>query len=163
MDDLRHLNIYVEDLKSVGIRPSIEQLSQSTVTKRMDNHDFDLFWVNWSASRLRDPEAEWHSSTADQIASNNYAGLKDKVIDSLVEVQKTEMDMDKSNDILRSIDKRLCTIVPYVLLWEATIIAYCIGTASVRRATFMISSTAKIASCPIGGMMRQRTLPSRRR
>ena len=117
--DLRHLNIYVEDLKSVGIRPSIEQLSQSTVTKRMDNHDFDLFWVNWSASRLRDPEAEWHSSTADQIASNNYTGLKDKVVDSLIEVQKTEMDMDKRNDILRSIDKRLCTIVPYVLLWQA--------------------------------------------
>ena len=117
--DFRHLNIYVEDLKRVGFKPVIEQLSQSTVTKRIDNHDFDLFWVNWSASRLRDPEAEWHSSTADQIASNNYSGLKDKTVDSLIEIQKTEMDIDKRNDILRNIDKRLCGIVPYVLLWQA--------------------------------------------
>jgi ABC-type dipeptide transport system, periplasmic component len=117
--DFRHLNIYVEDLKKVGLRPAIEQLSQSTVTKRMDNHDFDLYWVNWSASRLRDPEAEWHSSTADQIASNNYTGLKDKTVDSLIEIQKTEMDINKRNDILRSIDRRLCEIVPYVQLWQA--------------------------------------------
>jgi microcin C transport system substrate-binding protein len=117
--DFRHLNIYVEDLKKVGIKPTIEQLSQSTVTKRMDNHDFDLYWVNWSASRLRDPEAEWHSSTADQIASNNYTGLKDKTVDSLIEIQKMEMDINKRNDILRSIDRRLCEIVPYVQLWQA--------------------------------------------
>jgi microcin C transport system substrate-binding protein len=85
----------------------------------MDNHDFDLYWVNWSASRLRDPEAEWHSSTADQIASNNYTGLKDKTVDSLIEIQKMEMDINKRNDILRSIDRRLCEIVPYVQLWQA--------------------------------------------
>jgi hypothetical protein len=40
-------------------------------------------------------------------------------IDSLIELQKTEMDLDKRNDILRMIDKRLTEIVPYVLLWGA--------------------------------------------
>jgi microcin C transport system substrate-binding protein len=117
--DLRHLNIYIEDLKKVGIKASIEQLSQSTKTKRMDNFDFDLIWVNWNAVRLRDPEAVWHSSTANQVASNNYTGVKDAIIDSLIEMQKTEMSLDKRNDILRAIDKRLCEIVPYVFLWNA--------------------------------------------
>lgn len=118
MEDLRHLNIYVEDLKKIGIKPVIEQLSNSSVRKRIDTYDFDLFWSAWGASRLRDPEAEWHSSTADQPASNNYSGVKDATIDSLIELQKTEMNIDKRNDILRCIDKRLCAIVPYVLLWE---------------------------------------------
>jgi microcin C transport system substrate-binding protein len=118
-EDLRHLNIYVEDLKKIGVKASIQQFSQSTVHKYMDKHDFDLYWANWGASRLRDPEAEWHSATADQTASNNYPGVKDAFIDSLIELQKTEMSLDKRNDILKAIDKRLCQIVPYVFLWNA--------------------------------------------
>jgi len=119
MSDLRHLNVYVEDLKKVGIKASIEQLSLSSLRKRMDNYNFDLFWASWDATRLRDPEAEWHSSTADQIASNNYAGVKDKETDRLIEMQKTEPNIDKRNEILRKIDRRLNEIVPYILLWQA--------------------------------------------
>ena len=118
-EDHRHLNIYLEDLKKVGIQANIEQLSLSSVRKRIDNHDFDLFWQNWAASRLRDPEGMWHSSTADQIASNNRSGIKDPTIDSLIEIQKTELSLDKRNDLVRLIDKRLTEIIPYVLLWGA--------------------------------------------
>ncbi|MBN1848810.1 MAG: ABC transporter substrate-binding protein [Deltaproteobacteria bacterium] len=117
--DQRHYNIYLEDLKKVGIKAGIEQLSLSSVRKKIDNHDFDLFWINWGASRLRDPEASWHSSTADQIATNNISGVKDSIIDDLIEQQKTEMSLDKRNEILRKIDKRLNEIVPYVFLWQA--------------------------------------------
>ncbi len=117
--DQRHLNIYVEDLKSVGMKASIELLSWSTIRKRMDNHDFDLYWASWAASRLRDPEASWHSSTADDVASNNICGVADPVIDSLIEAQRMEMDLTKRNDILRELDTRLSEIVPYVLLWAS--------------------------------------------
>jgi ABC-type transport system substrate-binding protein len=55
-DELRHMNIYVEDLKAIGIRPRIEQLSYASWTKRVDEHDFDLAWMNWAAVRLRDPK-----------------------------------------------------------------------------------------------------------
>jgi len=117
--DLRHHNIYVEDLKKVGIKAEIEQLSQSSATKREDNHEFDLTWKNWSASRLRDPEAMWDSSTANQIATNNTSGVNDPLIDSLVKEQKTEMSLDKRNEILKKIDKKLNEIIPYVFLWQA--------------------------------------------
>jgi len=118
-EDQRHLNIYVEDLKKVGITARIEQLSLSSVRKRLDNHDFDMFWINWSATRLRDPEASWHSETADQIATNNLSGVKDPVIDQLIEEQKTEMSLDNRNEILKKIDNRLNEIIPYVLLWQS--------------------------------------------
>lgn len=117
--DHRHLNIYIEDLKKVGIKASIEQLSRSTFRKRIDNHDFDMMWVNWGAVRLRDPEPEWHSSTANQIATNNLPGVEDAIIDSLIEGQRTEMSLDKRNDILKEIDKRLNEIIPYVMMWQA--------------------------------------------
>jgi len=117
--DQRHLSIYIEDLKKVGIQASIEQLTLSTFRKRIDNHDFDMVWMAWGASRLRDPEASWHSKTADQNASNNITGVKDGVIDSLIELQKTELDIDVRNDILKQIDARLVEIVPYVFLWQS--------------------------------------------
>lgn len=118
--DLRHYNIYLEDLKKAGIDAKLDQVSASTMTKRMDAHQFDLYWEAWGAGRLRDPEGQWHGKTAMQEASNNHAGVKDAVIDSLIEAQKTEMDLDKRNAILKAIDLRLTRdIKPYVLLWQA--------------------------------------------
>lgn len=117
--DMRHLTRYQEDLKAVGIDARIEPLSQSTLRQRIDEGDFDMWWVSWGAGRLRDPEASWYSRTADDKGTNNVAGLKDRVVDSLIDLQKTEMDLGKRNQILRALDNRLVELVPYVLLWQA--------------------------------------------
>lgn len=118
-DDLRHLNIYLQDLKAVGIQAKIDVISMAAYSKRVDNHDFDMIWVNWGASRLRDPETMWSSQTADEIATQNYTGLKDPEIDKLIEQQKTEMDLGKRNEILKQIDARLMATSPYVLMWQS--------------------------------------------
>ena len=116
--DLRHLNIYMEQLKAVGIKVSLEIVSTSTFTKRVDNHEFDMIWVAMGAGRLRDPEPTWSSKVADQIPTGNYPGVKDAEIDRLIEAQKLEFDLGKRNEILKQIDHRLLQIAPYVLLWE---------------------------------------------
>ena len=118
-EDLPHLNIYLEDLKAVGIRARIDKVSEASHTKRIDEHDFDLVWRNWSASRLRDPEPMWLSKTASDIATQNICAVQDAEIDRLIEQQKLEMDLAKRNDILRKIDKRLTQIIPNVLLWQS--------------------------------------------
>lgn len=116
--DMRHLNIYLEDLKSVGIKARVDLVSLSTYTKRMDNHDFDMTWAAWTGSRLRDPEQMWSSKQADEIATQNFCGVKDPEIDQLIDQQKTEMDGAKRNEILKKIDARLMALSPYVLMWE---------------------------------------------
>ena len=78
-----------------------------------------MFWTAWGASRLRDPESSWHSSTADQKASQNYPGVQDDEIDRLIEMQKGEYDMDKRIEILKQIDNRLAEIIPYIFLWQS--------------------------------------------
>ncbi len=118
-EDLPHLNIYLEDLKAIGIQARIETVSQASFTKRVDEHDFDLVWMNWEGSRLRDPETMWDSKTANEIATQNISGVKDPEIDRLISSQKLEMDLSKRNEILRKIDNRLTQIMPYVLLWQA--------------------------------------------
>ncbi len=117
--DIRHLNVYIEDLKAVGIIGKIEQVSYSTLSKRMSKFEFDMHWAAWGGGRLRDPEPQWRSNTADEEASNNYPGVKDKLVDSLIDAQKTEMDLNKRNEILARIDDRLNAIIPNVLLWQA--------------------------------------------
>jgi microcin C transport system substrate-binding protein len=117
--DLRHYNVYLEDLKAVGVDARIEQVSFSTLQKRMDNQDFDMYWANFSYDRLIDPEASWHSKTVNEPSSSNYPGVNDKVIDSLIEAQKTEFDLEKQHAILRQMDNRLLKIMPYALLWQA--------------------------------------------
>lgn len=117
-EDMRHLTFYQEALQKAGIRVSIEQMSQSTLRKRLDDADFDLYWIAWGSSRLNDPEASWSSATADDKGTNNLTGVKDLVIDSLILLQKTEFDLVKRNEILKALDNRLTEIVPYVLMWQ---------------------------------------------
>ena len=117
--DLRHYNVYLEDLKKAGIDAKLEQMSNSSVTRKVDDHDFDLYWSAWGAGRLRDPESQWKASTADEAGSNNYPGLKDAQIDALIAAQKTEMDLGRRNELLKRLDKRLTELAPYVLLWQA--------------------------------------------
>lgn len=118
-EDLRHLNIYLEDLKKVGIDASIDVVSRATFSKRVDQHDFDLIWANWGGGRLNDPETMWSSKTADEIATQNLPGVKDPEIDRLIEQQKTELDGAKRKEILRQIDARLVATAPYVLMWQS--------------------------------------------
>ena len=117
-EDMRHLTLYQEDLKKVGITATIEQMSQSTLRKRLDDAEFDLYWVNWGSGRLRDPESSWHSATALQKGTNNLSGLQDAVVDSLINLQKTEFDLARRNEILKALDNRLAELVPYVLMWQ---------------------------------------------
>lgn len=113
------LTIYIEDLKKAGVSADIDLVSRAAFTRRLDQHEFDIAWQNWNASRLRNPEAMWHSKTADQPATQNIAGVNDPLIDSLIEKQKTIDDIDVRNDIIRQIDTRLTEIHPYVLLWNS--------------------------------------------
>jgi microcin C transport system substrate-binding protein len=118
-EPLPHLNIYMQDLQRVGIDASVEVVSQSTYSKRIDEHQFDMAWANWGAGRLRDPEGQWASKTADEVATMNIVGFKDARVDALIEQQKSELDLARRNDILRQIDGILVAEVPYVLLWQS--------------------------------------------
>jgi len=118
-EDIRHTTKFQEDLKTVGIESEIETVSLSTFRQRIDEANFDLCWLAWGAGRLSDPEASWHSKTANDKGTNNVPGLQDRIIDSLIEAQKTEQSLDARNEILKKLDTRLTEIVPYILLWQS--------------------------------------------
>jgi len=118
-EDIRHATKFQEDLNTVGVDSKIETVSLSTFRQRIDEANFDLCWLAWGAGRLSDPEASWHSKTANDKGTNNVAGVQDRVIDSLIEAQKTEHNLDVRNEILKNLDTRLTEIVPNILLWQS--------------------------------------------
>jgi len=118
-EDIRHTTKFQEDLKAVGIDSKIETVSLSTFRQRIDEFNFDLCWLAWGAGRLSDPEASWHSKTASDKGTNNVPGVQDSVIDSLIEAQKTEQNLDARNEILKKLDTRLTEVVPYILFWQS--------------------------------------------
>ena len=117
--DQRHMNIYMEDLKKVGIHITLEELSLASLQRRLDNFDYDMYWMAWGASRLRDPEAAWHSKYSQQTGSNNLTGLQDPMVDSLITLMKNEANLVQRDNLLRQLDTRLASLQPYVLLWQS--------------------------------------------
>ena len=115
----RHLELYLGDLRKVGIDASIDQTTLSTARKRLDEFNYDMFWTAWGASRLRDPESNWHSSTANQKASFNFPGLKDREVDRLIDAMRLETNLDRRNALMIKLDERLYRLIPYVLLWQS--------------------------------------------
>lgn len=117
--DQRHLNLYVQDLASAGIQAKIELLSKAEVTRRTDNFDFDLYWINTGAGRLRDPEPMFLGQYADEKGSANLPGVKDANVDDLLKQLRQETDLNRRNQILERLDNRLNEIGPYVLMWQS--------------------------------------------
>ena len=117
--DLRHLYLYLEDLKKAGVKTSIDQVSQPTAQERIDHFRFDLFWINRSSGRLKDPEAIFHSRSIDKVSSSNITGLNDPQVDRLLDQLLHEDEVRKRNTLLKRLDIRLVSLVPYILLWQA--------------------------------------------
>ena len=88
----RILGNYVENLKKIGIEPSIRLVDPSQFQARLDDFDFDI--VGMAAGFGASPTAEslrffLHSESADQKGSRNFPGIKSPAIDALIEEMKT--------------------------------------------------------------------------
>ena len=119
-DERRHLDFYCQALKKVGIDAQVDgKIQYSTFQKRIDDRKFDMVWMAWSSSRLRDPESLWHSNEADKKSSYNITGFKHSDVDAIIERHRKEIDPEKRKTMLRKIDAILAREIPYVFLWNS--------------------------------------------
>lgn len=102
-----------KQLKLLGIESTIRQVDEAQYIKRLDMHDFDMvtYWINRSVFFPGNEQATiWHSSQADAEGSNNYAGVKNKVIDALLAKILSAESLEELLPAGRALDR--------VLLWE---------------------------------------------
>lgn len=77
---------YVQNLERLGIVSSIRTVDAAQYQNRLQEFDFDVTVVNWgqSISPGNEQRNMWTSEAADTPGSRNYAGIKDSVVDELV-------------------------------------------------------------------------------
>ena len=78
---------FVRNLKRLGIEARVRVVDQSQYINRLRSFDFDMIVAGWPSSESPGNEQRgfWTSAAADSPAASNYAGIKDPVVDELVE------------------------------------------------------------------------------
>ena len=107
----------VKNLKRIGADASIRVVDSSQYTQRVDQaRDFDITTAAFGVSATPGvgERGFWNSSFADQPGSNNDAGVKDPVVDDLVERLASAKDRESLTTAARALDR--------VLLWNQYII-----------------------------------------
>jgi microcin C transport system substrate-binding protein len=79
---------YKQSLERIGIIGNIRIVDASQYVNRALSHDFDLVVSTWgqSSSPGNEQREYWGSTKADQTGSRNLIGVKDPVVDALIEM-----------------------------------------------------------------------------
>lgn len=102
---------YVHNLRRLGIDVNVRLVDAAQYQQRTDNFDFDMIVTVWGQSDSPGNEQRdfWGSAAADQPGSRNLAGIKDEVVDALIERLIAAPDRESLIARTRALDR--------VLLW----------------------------------------------
>ena len=107
-----------QSLKRLGIEMSIRTVDVAQYQQRVDTFDFDM--IVWSFGQSLSPGNEqrdfWHSTNADRPGSRNLIGIKEPVIDKLVDLVIKAPDRKSLIARTKALDR--------VLLWNHYVIPH---------------------------------------
>ena len=102
---------FVRNLKRLGIKARLRLVDESQYINRLRSFDFDMIVSGWGESESPGNEQReyWSSRAADLPGSRNRIGIKDPVIDELIELVITASTRESLVARTRALDR--------VLLW----------------------------------------------
>ena len=115
----RFFTIYQEDLRKVGITLNLRLVTWETLIKLIDDRAFDMAMLAYTGSTFPDPEANLHSSLADQNNTNNITAFKNKRADEIMQAYKTEFNFDNRVTLLRELDGIFTNEHHWIMEWSA--------------------------------------------
>ncbi|MFQ6023652.1 MAG: ABC transporter substrate-binding protein, partial [Acidiferrobacterales bacterium] len=100
---------FVRNLKRLGIEARVRLVDQSQYINRLRSFDFDMIVAVWGSSESPGNEQRnfWSSPAADSPAGRNYAGIRDPVVDELVELVINAPDRESLVARTRALDRVL--------------------------------------------------------
>jgi len=114
----RIYDVFKNDLwNEAGIKMTMKVVNNATLSKKMWEYKFDLFWITWTASNFPSLELSWHSKNADEVQTNNLPGFKNDEIDEIIAKYKLEFDAKKRTKMLQRVAEILFDAHPYALAW----------------------------------------------
>ncbi len=102
---------YVKNLERLGITAKVRTVDSAQNRKREDAFDFDMTVAVFGQSQSPGNEQRdfWHSAVADEHGSRNLMGIKDPVVDALIDLVIEAPDREALIQRTRALDR--------VLLW----------------------------------------------
>ncbi len=84
----RVIGPYIKNLERLGVEARIRTVDTAQYQKRVEDFDFDVIvgGVGQSLSPGNEQRNQWTSASADIPGTQNYAGIKDPVVDALVDL-----------------------------------------------------------------------------
>ncbi len=109
---------YLRNLKKLGIQASVRVMDVMQYKHRLDTFDYDMFVFVWGQSLSPGNEQRyfWGSASADQPGSYNFAGIRDPVVDDLIERVIAAKDRSDLVTATRALDRVLLNgwyVVPH--------------------------------------------------
>ena len=115
----RVIAIMKYNMKKLGIASSFRYVDAAQYQKRLDRRDFDVVSIWWNLG-THFPGSEqysyWHSSQADVEGAQNIGGIKNPIVDELVEQVAKARTLEQLRPAAQALDR--------VLLWEHYVIPH---------------------------------------
>ncbi len=100
--------VYQRNLGMLGIKLDLRLVDFALYRKRVEEFDFDLINIksgDWALPNAADLKAAFGSAAADEPASANYGGIKNKVIDFLIDKMDKATTMEELRTATRALDR----------------------------------------------------------
>lgn len=104
--------VYQRNLAMLGIKLNLRLVDFALYRKRLETFDFDMINIksaDWALPNAAELKAAHGSAAADEEASANYGGVKNKAVDFLID----KMDKAKTMDELRTATRALDRVFMY--------------------------------------------------
>ena len=100
---------YIENIKKLGIDAKMREVDRPQYQRRQEAFDFDIVTSRFSLSLTPGPELLnfFSSEAADSDGSFNLAGIKDPIIDALIEKAIAAETREEMETALRALDRVL--------------------------------------------------------
>ncbi len=113
-------SIYREALLSIGVQMTPTAVEWSTMLKRMDERDFDVYSGAWVLGWDTDLMQIWHSQEADRAQSSNRIGFRNKEADRIAETLRRTLDPQERVRICHEFHALVHEEQPYTFIYERT-------------------------------------------
>jgi microcin C transport system substrate-binding protein len=112
---------FIQNLAQIGVKAHMRTIDPAQYQKRKDQFDYDMTvdLVGQSLSPGNEQRDQWSSKSADTNGSSNLAGIKDPVVDALVEKIIAAKDRDDLVYSTRALDRVLQWGFYYIPHWNA--------------------------------------------
>lgn len=111
---------FTRNLRRLGVDVSVRLVDQTQYINRLRSFDYDMFIFTWGQSESPGNEQRnfWSSAAADNPSSRNFAGIRDPVVDELIELVITAPSRESLVARTRALDRVLLSGYYVVPNWH---------------------------------------------